>query len=167
VYLDKLVIFFRLLITLFSNFFLNYIVSETFYGSVDVKTKSVHFFVQRTGDFNLVNAVIPFNIEHLNEGGAMDLAAGVFTVPVDGIYHFEFSGLKDLDAADIFIFLQVNGVSFGTAYGANIPNYLALSTISTSLRLKVGDQVRLFKTTGTLNDGPYSHFTGWLVEEDF
>ncbi len=37
------------------------------------------------------NAVIPFNIEHLNEGGAMDLAAGVFTVPVDGIYHFEFS----------------------------------------------------------------------------
>jgi len=133
------------------------------YGSVDVKTKSVHFYVQRTGDFNLTNAVIPFNIEHLNEGGAMDLAAGVFTVPVDGIYHFEFSGLKDLDGVGMYIFLQVNGVNFGTAYGANLANYyLALSTISTSLRLKVGDQVRLFKTTGTLDDGPYSHFTGWL-----
>jgi len=115
----------------------------------------------------LVNAVIPFNIEHLNEGGAMDLAAGVFTVPVDGIYHFEFSGLKDLEAVGIYIYLQVNGVNFGTAFATSMANYLALSTISTSLRLKVGDQVRLFKTTGSLDDGPFSHFTGWLVEEDF
>jgi len=155
-----------LIIVYFFSFFLNYIVSETFYGSVDVKTKSVHFYVQRTGDFSLVNAVIPFNIEHLNEGGAMNLAAGVFTVPVNGIYHFEFSGLKDLQAVDIYIFLQVNGVTFGTACATNLPNYLTLTSISASLRLKTGDQVRLFKTTGTIDDGPFSHFTGWLVEED-
>jgi len=118
-------------------------------------------------DFTLANTVIPFDIERLNVGGAMDLATGVFTVPVDGIYHFEFTGMKDLNAAFIFIYLQVNGITIGESYATELPNYLTLSGISASLRLKIGDQVRLYKTGGTLNDaGRYTHFTGWLVEED-
>jgi len=134
---------------------------------VDVKTKSVHFYVQRLGDFSLTNVVIPFTVERLNVGGAMDLAAGVFTVPVNGIYHFEFTGLKDGgDPDNLYIYLQVNGIDLGIAIATYLPNYLALSSISASLRLKTGDQVRLYKTSGTLDDGPFSHFTGWLVEED-
>jgi len=46
---------------------------------------------------------------------------------------------------------------------------LTLSGVSASLRLKTGDQVRLFKREGALNDyigNHYTHFTGWLVEED-
>ena len=144
------------------------IVSETFYGSVDVKSKSVHFTVQRTtSNFAVENAVIPFDIERLNVGGAMNLATGVFTAPVDGIYHFDFKGLKSTDPEQLFIYLQVNGVNIGTAYATNLPNYLGLSGISASLKLETGDQVRLFKTTGTLHEyRQYTFFTGWLVEED-
>ena len=100
----------------------------------------------------------------------MNTAAGVFTAPVDGIYHFEFSGLKDAsDSTVIAIQLQLNGVFIGHSYGPPLPNYfLGLSSISASLRLKTGDQVTLFKESGTLNDdaGHWTHFTGWLVEED-
>jgi len=142
---------------------------------MDVKTKSVHFFVQRTksGNFATVNAVVPFDTQLLNEGDAMDLATGVFTAPVNGIYYFDFKGMKYTDTDPIYVYLQVNGVSIGAAFATNLPDYLALSGISASLRLKVGDQVTLQKTSGTLHDsglsGPlyhYTFFTGWLVEEN-
>jgi len=144
------------------------LVTEILYGSVDVKIKSVHFFVQRSSDFSLANTVIPFEVEQLNEGGAMNLATGIFTVPVGGIYHFEFTGMKDVNTVDIYIYLQVNGVNIGVSYATGgLPNFLSLNGISASLRLKVGDQVRLYKAGGILNDNNhYTHFTGWLVEED-
>ena len=137
---------------------------------MDVKSKSVHFFVQRSSDFSSANVVIPFDLERLNVGGAMNLATGIFTVPVDGIYHFEFSALRDsTDATSMNIGLDVNGVRTGTCYVTSLANYfMALSGISASLKLKIGDQVTLFKSAGTLNDNTnhYTHFTGWLVEED-
>ena len=97
----------------------------------------------------------------------MNLATGIFTVPVNGIYHFQFFGLKESNAADLIIFLQVNGVDIGMAYATGLPNYLAVNGISASLKLKVGDQVRLYKTSGILHDSyQYTHFSGWLVEQD-
>jgi len=117
----------------------------------------------------LANAVVPFDIERLNVGGAMNLATGVFTVPVDGIYNFEFSGMKSgYDSENLFIHLQVNGEFTVTSCATAMPNYLSVTGIGASLRLKVGDQIRLFKTTGTLHDTSYhySYFSGWLVEED-
>jgi len=98
----------------------------------------------------------------------MNLATGVFTVPVDGIYHFEFSAGKEYsDTNEIYVYLQLNGVNIGLSYAPNLPNYLSLNGISASLRLKIGDEIRLYKTSaGTLNDSPITHFTGWLVEED-
>jgi len=102
----------------------------------------------------------------------MNLATGVFTVPVNGIYHFELSGLKTYgDVSFLYLQLQVNGASIGASFSPHLDNsdqFISLSGISASLRLKTGDQVRLFKTGGTLFDdgNHYTQFTGWLVEED-
>jgi len=147
-------------------------VSETLYGSVDVKTESVHFSVQRNADLSLNNVVIPFNIVRLNVGEAMNPATGVFIAPVDGVYHFEFFGLsKPIDPpASMYISLKVNGMEISSSYALDNSNISrSISGISASLRLKTGDQVTLFKTTGILLDNSsqhYTHFTGWLVEED-
>ena len=41
-----------------------------------------------------INAVVPFEVESLNVGGAFKLTTGFFTAPVPGIYDFELSGMK-------------------------------------------------------------------------
>jgi len=116
----------------------------------------------------LENVVLPFDVEVLNIGGAMNTAAGVFTAPVNGIYHFEFSALKEASNENfVFVMLQVNGVGIAGSYGSPGFFNFGISGINAYLRLKAGDQVSLFKTLGILNDGiRYTHFTGWLVEED-
>ncbi len=65
-------------------------------GFVDVKSSPVHFYVQRRSQFAASNNYfqnIPFQVERLNIGGAMDLTSGVFTAPKAGIYEF-FCGEK-------------------------------------------------------------------------
>ena len=57
-------------------------------GNIDIKTRSVQFFVQRKTDFKGKD-IIPFEIERLNVGGAMDVTTGVFNVPVAVLYHFQ------------------------------------------------------------------------------
>jgi len=99
-----------------------------------------------------------------------NLASGIFTVPVPGIYHFDFSAVKSDFAPYLDIYLQVNGVNVGSTYteqdGAESNDVVSLSA---SLRLATGDRVNLFnRESGVLVDtiAHLTHFTGWLVEED-
>lgn len=103
----------------------------------------------------------------------MDLASGVFTAPLDGIYHFEFSGITN-DISKIL--LQVNGypVALTTDDLSFTNENLAHFSLSfaISLQLDEGDRVNLYKIgdgtlgeDGTLMGAPSTHFTGWLVEE--
>jgi len=89
---------------------------------------------------------------------------------VDGIYHFEFAALRDLTATgQMYVDLQVNGVTLATSFATtDIPTYMSLNGINASFRLKSGDQVRLYKTGGILDDNNrhYTQFSGWLVEEE-
>jgi len=137
---------------------------------------SVHFYVQRNYDFNKPNATITFELERLNEGRAMDLGSGIFTVPVQGIYHFEFTCVFHRPEDSGAIYFQVNGDNFGTVSHAvdikpvNDRNRRYIMTFTASLRLKVNDKVNLYNdNAGVIVDSIYhhSHFTGWLVEDDF
>lgn len=146
-------------------------VEQTVIGNLDIKSKEVHFYYQRTTSFTTANSIIPFDLETLNEGNAMNSRTGIFTAPVDGTYHFCFSGIKDGSTVPLNIELQQNGFTkIGLAYATNLNYFLGLSIINTSLKLRAGDTVNLFKSgSGVLydaTDSHYTHFTGWLQEED-
>jgi len=122
-----------------------------------------------------INENITFEIERLNVGGAMNLTTGIFTAPVPGIYHFQFSGCKDDSSGYLTAHLQLNGnqISYGVAgkWGGHFnKDIIVMNEIHVSLRLKMGDRVNLYKAgTAALSDhGPYptTHFTGSLLEED-
>ncbi len=108
-------------------------------------------------------------MERVNDGGAMRTTTGVFTVPLDGLYHFQFSGQKYWDEHMLHIHLQVNGVSVAAAYADKASQWLTVA-LSGSFRLKKGDRVNLYKRRlGELYDEPLvhlTHFSGWLVEEE-
>lgn len=134
-----------------------------------MQTKTVHFYVQRNSSFSTVNAVISFELARLNEGNAFDLTSGIFTVPVKGIYHFDFSAFKNGTPNVLGIYLQVNGANIGSAatLQTGTGSWDAV-TLSASLRLAAGDRVNLFIDSGVLLDSfnHHTHFTGWLVEEE-
>ena len=136
-----------------------------------MKTKSVHFYVQRESNFNTQYAVIPFQLARLNEGGAFDLASGVFTTPLSGIYPFQFSALKSYTVTFLDIYLLVNGKRIGQTWTQEAtPGSFEVVSLSASLRLTAGDRVYLYNDgSGMLYDtlGHHTHFSGWLVEEDF
>ena len=113
----------------------------------------------------------PINFEwaRLNKGDAFDLASGIFTVPVPGIYHFDFSAVKYQSAQSLDISLLVNGANVGKAYTHSLqtPGSLVVASLSASLQLAAGDTVNLYLYEGALYDSEgFTHFSGWLVEED-
>jgi len=163
---------------------------ETWIGNVEIKTKSVHFYVQRSTKYppGSVFGPITFDIEQLNVGGAMNLETGEFTAPVDGTYHFEFRCLKDkVLPEELVIYLRKRAkdrnnsrlpsgsVLIGKELivaGTLMSNlsYRSTGSLTASLKLKASDVVNLYSRNrrDNLYDSVahYTQFTGWLVEED-
>jgi len=104
----------------------------------------------------------------------MNLSTGIFTAPVPGIYHFQFSGCKDESKEYLVVELHLNGkrISYagaGKYNGLNNSLLTNINEIHVSLRLKMGDQVNLYKYgNADLVDASgvsITHFTGSLLEE--
>lgn len=134
----------------------------------------VYFYVQRAAPFSAPDSVIPFHIERLNIGQAMNVNQGVFTAPRNGTYHFAFTGMKDWAGVDLNIQLKLNegtpkSMLVGTANVGDRNGYFTLGLKST-LKLVAGDRISLRKNgNGVLRDAEdnhYTHFTGRLLDED-
>jgi len=98
----------------------------------------------------------------------MNVKTGVFTVPISGIYHFQFTGLKHNYPGELYVYLEVNNNKKVLAYADKDAMYLPLS-LSTSMPLKANDRVHLYANVpGKLFEGDYTYnyFTGWLVAEE-
>ena len=138
---------------------------ETVIGYNDIKTAAgVYFYVTRNSTYTSTWSVIPYEVEHLNIGGAMHLETGVFTAPADGRYHFTFTGrANSMDWNSIQ--LRLNGSNIGVSGSASSGNNMPLSA---TLNLKKGDQVDTFLYAGVLGDDWWrsTHFSGILIEED-
>ncbi len=80
-----------------------------------------------------------FEIERLNVGGGMNFKSGIFTVPVSGLYHFEFSGLKSDDNVSwLAVSLEVNGKNVHYTFIGNSTKPMCMPiSFSSSLQLKV------------------------------
>lgn len=153
---------------------------QTLIGYVDVKSLPVYFYVQKN-DMNIATqkTPIPFEVERLNIGKAMNLTSGIFTAPRAGTYFFSFTGIASFPATPTTLTLRLglylNGHELGNGYadhGHNIGLYKSFSFQST-LKLQAGDKVWLAISYSSarveLHDNKafhYSHFTGQLIEEN-
>ena len=116
-------------------------------------------------------STIPFDLARLNEGDAFHLNSGIFTVPVPGIYHFQFSAVKDESAPYLNILLKVNETTLGATWTEQTATGIKnVASFSASLRLKAGDKVSTINGgSGAIfdDDKHYTHFSGWLVEQHY
>jgi len=140
---------------------------ETRIGFTDVKSSPVQFFVQRRSSFATLNTPIPFEVERLSVGQAMNLASGIFIAPKSGFYHFVFCGNKQASTTSVVVFLRVNGNNVAIAH-SSAQNEFVTIVLQSTLKLNIGDEISLVITSGSLNDSGNQHtqFSGFLLEED-
>ena len=128
-------------------------------------------FSANSGPSDVTNGILIFsNIVFQRGGNNYNTSTGVFTAPVDGIYHFMCNPYRYTTSDDSYIHLQRStnsGSSWnneieirGFTSGANGWLTLALSNL---IQLNAGWQVRIGCTNRVHTNGTFTRFSGVLV----
>ncbi|XP_057373185.1 uncharacterized protein LOC130694057 isoform X2 [Daphnia carinata] len=146
---------------------------QTWIGYVDVKSLPTYFNVNRFNSFNSTGVAIPFDVESVNVGNAMNLKTGIFTAPRDGTYFFSFNGLGVVDPTKergyVILNLYLNAKQAGRTFQEEWDTTRSIFRpliIQSTLKLKANDRVWLEilngATSGYLYDDGFSYtrFTG-------
>ena len=140
--------------------------------------------MQRNGPFSATNVAIPFDVERVNLGKAMELT--FFRAPRKGTYFFSFSGLASFpettspDRAHLGIGLYMVGISIGrvqTEESNSVANQFSPLSLQLTLDLEqdanIWLQIDIMSSGAVLYDdttceggGHWTHFTGWMLEEE-
>ena len=144
-----------------------------------MKSAPVHFYVQRNSSFDTTGTPIPFDLEMVNNGNAMNLTTGIFTAPVTGIYFFSFTGLAEFPASSstvqLGVSLKMNGNYIGSGWVEESNNVAAQRsplTVQSTLNLEKDDQIWMEiiqMSSGSYlfeNFNAHTHFTGFMLQED-
>ena len=132
-------------------------------------------FSARNGPSDVTDNVIIFGTLVFQRGGGnYDTSTGIFTAPVDGIYHFMCNPYRYETSADSMIMLEksTNGGSSWTYeleirrtnnYGGDNGRGWNTLTLSQIMDLNANDQVRIRAVNRIHCNGVYSRFSGYLV----
>jgi hypothetical protein len=155
-------------------------------GHADIKSQPVYFYVQRNGPYSDTGVAISFAAERVNVGRAMELTSGIFTAPKTGTYFFSFSGIAsfqkttspDLRYLCIGLYLNSNSVArVKTEESNSVANQFSSLSLQSTLNLKKDEIIWLqidFMSSGAVlyddttseGSGHWTHFTGWMLEEE-
>jgi hypothetical protein len=106
----------------------------------------------------------------------MNLQTGKFTAPRTGTYFFSLSGLGRFPASssnqEMHLQLLKNGGAIAKAYcGSTSPgNIYETYSLQSTVQLQMGEQVWveifILSAGAFFNGNNFTHFTGWLLQED-
>merc|ERR1712183_80045 len=129
------------------------------------KTLGVYFNAYRTkaydggGEENLT-----FQGTYCNTGGGLDTDTGIFTVPMGGVYMFQFH-IATHDNKKALLSIRKNGEEIASIFDQNHKDNHKNSMAGQNIIMDVkrGDEIVVYAYTGTwLADFPMNHYPHWV-----
>lgn len=114
------------------------------------------------------NAYVVLPTVHHNTGSHYSSSTGKFTAPVDGLYHFSFSGnIIEYNGETGFLYteLMINGSREGIFYLADLPdNEWKLMSWSLTINLLANDYAQVTQSQySRLDSSSWTQFSGYLI----